>query len=87
MTRWGAWNSRNLELLAESQRLYDGVPSPYYLEFVRKFCCVVCKKEIRQGCFYQASAGLQWHVGCLKEVEEGDHEPPQVAQLPGESTA
>jgi hypothetical protein len=29
MTRWGDWNSRNLELLAESERLYNGGPSPY----------------------------------------------------------
>ena len=64
ITRWGAWNTRNLELLAESHKLYDGGPSPYALEYQRRYCCCVCKREIRQGCFFQASTGLRWCVGC-----------------------
>ena len=73
MTRWGDWNARNRELLAESQRLYDGGPSPYYVEFVRRYCCSACKREIRgmQGAYFQASTGLRWCVRChdLQEVE------------------
>jgi hypothetical protein len=66
LLRYGDHNARNRELLAESQKLYDGGPSPYAVEYQRKYCCIVCKREIRQGCFYQASTGLRWCVECME---------------------
>jgi hypothetical protein len=66
MSRWGDWNAKNRELWEESQCLYPDGINPYYLEFQCRYCCVKCKTEIRamQGCYWQASTELQWHVGC-----------------------
>jgi len=64
MTRWGDWASKVREAWEESQRRYPDGINPYYLEYQRKFCCCVCKREIRQGCFFQASTGLRWCVTC-----------------------
>jgi hypothetical protein len=79
MTRWGDWNARNRELLAESQALYNGGPSSYHPEYVRKYCCCVCKREIRQGCFYQASTGLRWHPECYVRTATQNERPGVVA--------
>ena len=75
MARFGDWNAKNLELLSESQRLYNGGPSLYAVEYQRKFCCVVNQREIRpmQGWYYQVSTGNSWHVECVT-MEGGAHE-------------
>ena len=72
MTRWGDWNAKGREAWEESQRLYKSGPSPYAVEYQRRYCCAECKREIKgmQGCFYQASTGKWWHVGCYLDSAE-----------------
>ena len=74
MSRWGDWNQKGREAWEESQRRYPDGINLYYLEYVRKFCCCACKREIRpmQGWYYQVSTGNSWHVECVT-TEGGTH--------------
>jgi hypothetical protein len=68
MSRYGNHNAKNLELLAESQRIYPNGVNPYHEEFVQKYCCVVCKREIppMQGWYQRQRIGEKIHIACYQ---------------------
>ena len=82
MTRWGDHSWKNRALLAESQQLYNGGPSPYAVEYLRKYCCTACKQEIHpmQGWYWQASTGRRWHVHCYEtdQQKRGNNKSPRA---------